>query len=72
MTQDSQAPTVYSLYKIQVEHDKHISLINERMSIQQKSLEDINKGIRTLVWLVFAGFAGAFITFVINGGLRAH
>lgn len=72
MTQDNQAPTVYSLHKAQIEQDKSISIINERMSTQQKSLDEINKGIRALVWLVFVGFVGAFGTFVMNGGLRAH
>lgn len=63
---------MYSLYKTQIEHDKSISIINERMGIQQKSLDEINKGIRALVWLVFVGFVGAFGTFVMNGGLRGH
>jgi len=59
---------VYDLQHIQHEQATQIALMRQTQDNQQKTLDEISKRMKDLVWLVFAGLIMAALNFAIRGG----
>jgi hypothetical protein len=68
---DDNGPTLYSLQRVQNDHATRLSLLEKQGERQQQALDEINKGIKHLVWLVVAALVVAVVQFALRGGFNA-
>jgi hypothetical protein len=61
--------TVYTLHRVQQTHSTEIALLKQQGASQQKSLDEINNGVKHLVWIVLGALVLAVLRTLMKDGL---
>jgi hypothetical protein len=61
--------SISSLHRVQQAHSIEIALLKQQGASQQKSLDEINNGVKHLVWIVLGAIVLAILNTVIKGGI---
>jgi hypothetical protein len=61
--------SISSLHRVQQAHSIEIALLKQQGASQQKSLDEINDGVKKLVWIVLGAIVLAILNTVIKGGI---
>ena len=62
----------------QINFERELSIIERRVAILEVKMDAIRDDVSTIkadlkkiLWIMIAGFAGAFVTYVVNGGIAS-
>jgi hypothetical protein len=64
-------PSMYSMHITLIHHANEIKTIKEYAKLQQRALDDINKGIRYLNLTILTALLLAVVKFALSGGFNA-
>jgi hypothetical protein len=68
MTEDKEV-SLSHLYKVQQGHSIEIALLKQQGASQQKSLDEINNGVKHLVWIVLGALVLAVLRTLMKDGI---